>query len=281
MSISATPSTLVVRLRRMRRAMVYWLGEKFTRLVTFFFGWMSLVENRPFLKNDEFPFLKMFEDNWETIAAEARAILSNRDEIPAFQEISPDQDKIAKGKNWRTFFLYGFGEKLNKNCSQAPVTTSLLEKVPNIEISWFSILSPGYHIPPHQGVTKGILRAHLGLLIPKEKEACRIRVSDEIRHWEPGKVFVLDDTYEHEVWNDTDEERVILIFDFDRPMRAPGRALLKFFIRIMKFTAFYQEPKKNLATFEDRFEAATRRNNENMERLADAAQEVRDGKVLH
>ena len=82
------------------------------------------------------------------------------------------------------------------------------------------------------------------------------------------------------MWNDTEEERVILIFDFDRPMRAPGRALLRFFIWAMKFTAFYQEPKKNLANFEDRFEAATRRNNENMEKLADAAQAAR-GRGMH
>ena len=33
----------------------------------------------------------------------------------------------------------------------------------------------------------------------------------------PGEVFVFDDTYEHEVWNDTGDERVILLFDFDRP----------------------------------------------------------------
>jgi ornithine lipid ester-linked acyl 2-hydroxylase len=88
--------------------------------------------------------------------------------------------------------------------------------------------------------------------------------------WKPGEIFVLDDTYEHEVWNDTKDERVILIFDFDRPMRWAGRSLLHFFIWVMKFTAFYQEPKKNMMTFEQRFEAATRRNNENLEKLADA-----------
>jgi aspartyl/asparaginyl beta-hydroxylase (cupin superfamily) len=272
---------LTGRYRAWRRKAVYDFGERFTRVVTGFFARQSLVADRPFQNNDDFAFLDMFTANWEQIRDEVREILKNREDIPAFQEVSPDQHLIAKGKNWRTFFLYGFGEQLKKNCAQAPFTTSLLEKVPNIEISWFSILSPGYHIPPHQGVTKGILRAHLGLIIPKNKEACRIRVDKQIKHWEPGKIFVIDDTFEHEVWNETDEERVILIFDFDRPMRWQGRALLRFFISVMKFTAFYQEPKKNLASFEDRFEAATRRNNENMEKLADAAQSARDGKVLH
>lgn len=263
------------RMREWRRRAIYTAGEKFTRRVTKFFGTQSLVPTTPYIDNKEFPFLQPFTDNWERICEEAREILKNREAIPAFQEVSPDQGGIATGKNWRTFFLYGFGEKLPKNCAQAPFTTSLLEKVPNIEISWFSILAPGYHIPPHQGVTKGILRAHLGLIIPTEQEKCRIRVDQQIKHWKPGEIFVLDDTYEHEVWNDTPDERVILIFDFDRPMKWRGRALLKFFIRAMKFTAFYQEPKKNLASFEDRFEAATRRNNENMEKLADAAEAAR------
>lgn len=275
-----TASTLSQRYRAWRRNAVYTTGEKLTRVLERFFSKQSLVEDKPFLHNESFPFLRTFSDNWERIRDEVQVILKNREEIPAFQEVSPDQKKIATGKNWRTFFLYGFGEKLNKNCAQAPFTASLLEKVPNIEISWFSILSPGYHIPPHQGVSKGILRAHLGLIIPKDQENCRIRVDNEFRVWKPGQIFVLDDTYEHEVWNNTNDERVILIFDFDRPMRWPGRTLLHFLIRVMKFTAFYLEPKKNLADFEDRFEAATRRNNENMEKLADAAQAARD-KTVH
>ena len=63
--------------------------------------------------------------------------------------------------------------------------------------------------------------------------------------------------------------RVILLFDFDRPMKWYGRALNATLLWLMKFTAFYQEPKKNLADFEARFEAATRRADENLEKLSD------------
>ncbi len=52
-------------------------------------------------------------------------------------------------------------------------------------------------------------------------------------------------------------------------MRFWGRVLNSTFVRMMKLTAFYQEPKKNMVAFEDRFEAATRRANENLEKLAD------------
>lgn len=252
-----------------RRKFVKNTGRSLTRALSDFLGRQSTVGNTPVIDNGHFPFLKEFENNWQTILGEARSVLKHREAIPAFHDVSPDQHKISKGKNWRTFILYGFGDRLEKNCDQAPETARLLAAVPNLQTAWFSILSPGYHIRAHRGVTKGILRAHLGLIIPKDAEKCRIRVGDVIKVWRPGEIFVFDDTYEHEVWNDTDEERVILLFDFDRPMRFWGRFVTGMFIRLMKFTAFYQEPKKNMADFEARFEAATKRYNDNLEKLSD------------
>lgn len=229
----------------------------------------SLVPDTPFIDAAHFPFLKEFEDKSDIITEELRGVLEHRDAIPGFEQVSPDQYRIAVAKQWKTFVLFGFGEPLKKNCKSAPVTAELLANVPNIQTAWFSILAPGYHIPAHTGVTKGIIRAHLGLTIPKEREKCRIRVDQEIKAWEAGKVLVLDDTYEHEVWNDTDEERVILLFDFDRPMKMRGRLLNKMLLRALKLTAFYQEPKKNLADFESRFEAATQRADKALESLSD------------
>ena len=75
--------------------------------------------------------------------------------------------------------------------------------------------------------------------------------------------------YKRQVWNDTDEERVILLFDFDRPMKFGGRFLNKAFLNIMKLTAFYQDPKKNLQTAEDRLEAAIRQADANIEAMSD------------
>jgi len=92
-----------------------------------------------------------------------------------------------------------------------------------------------------------------------------------ITAWKEGEIFVFDDTYEHEVWNDTDEERVILLFDFDRPMKFWGRFLNTAFLNIMKLTAFYQDPKKNLQSAEERLEAAIRKADANMEAMSDPA----------
>lgn len=244
-------------------------GKRLTRWMARHQSRVSLVPDAPFLDPALFPALTELRENWETIAEETRGVLKHREAIPGFQDLSPDQYRIATEKNWRTFVLFGFGERLDKNCEKMPRTAAMLERIPNIQIAWLSILAPGYHIPAHRGVTKGIIRTHLGLIIPKDAEKCRIRVGDQVKHWMPGELVVLDDTYEHEVWNDTDEERVVLLLDFDRPMKWSGRLMNKIFLRLIKFSAFYKDPLRNARDYQDRFEAATRRADETIEKMSD------------
>lgn len=256
-------------LKSKRRAFVKRNGKKLVRKIAKFQSRQSKVPDTPHIENSYFDFLSEFTDNWEVIRDEAREVLKFRDAIPGFQEISPDQYRLATEQNWKTFVLFGFGQRLEKNTQLTPKTAALLEKVPNLQTAMFSILAPGYHIPAHKGVTKGILRSHLGLIIPKEREKCRIRVDDVITPWKEGEIFVFDDTFEHEVWNDTDEERVILLFDFDRPMKLGGRILNSTFINLMKLSAYYKDPKKNLEDAEARLEAAIRQNDANLEAMSE------------
>ena len=254
-------------LKNPRRAFVKRNGKKLVRKIAKFQSGQSKVPDTPKISNDHFPFLEAFTENWETIQAEAKEVLKFRDAIPTFHEVSPDQYRLSTENNWKTFVLFGFGQRLEKNAALAPKTSDLLESVPNLQTAMFSILAPGYHIPAHKGVTKGILRSHLGLIIPKDREKCRIRVEDTITPWKEGEIFVFDDTFEHEVWNDTDEERVILLFDFDRPMKFGGRVLNALLLAAMKMTAFYRDPKKNLEASEARLERAIAKRNEMLERF--------------
>ena len=261
--------SLLARLKKKKRFAIKRIGKRIIYGLGHVMARQSLVGNDPVLDNRHFPFLQPLAGNWETIRDEIRGILKHRDAVPVFQEVSRDQRRIATGNSWRTFILYGFGDKAERNCRQAPVTTRLLEQVPGLQTAWFSILAPGYHIPAHRGVSKGILRAHLGLIIPAEREKCRMRVADRICVWKEGEVFVFDDTYEHEVWNDTSEERVILLFDFDCPMGLWGTIVNRCFLRLLKLTAYYQEPKRNMQNFEERFEAAIRRADANLEAMSE------------
>lgn len=236
-----------------RRSLVNKVLYKISIIFRNFFSKQSLVGDKSVLNNIDFSFIPEIEKNWELIYSEMESILRFRKLIPAFHEVSKDQSTISKGNKWQTFGLFGFGNKFMKNCSFAPNTTKLLETIPNLQTAWFSIIPPGYHIPSHTGITKSIIRGHLGLKIPKNKNACYMNVGGSRVHWEQGKILIFDDTYEHAVWNNTNEERIVLLFDFDRPMKSIGRFFHNFSLRVFKKTAYYAEPVRNLKRIENKF----------------------------
>ena len=138
------------------------------------------------------------------------AVLERREDLPNFQDISTDQLELTTDDNWKTYFFFGYGFKSEANCARCPRTTELLERIPGMKTAMFSVLSPGKHISAHRGPYKGVLRYHLGLKIPEPRAGCRLRVGEEVRHWEEGGSLLFDDTFEHEAWNDTDGVRVVL-----------------------------------------------------------------------
>jgi beta-hydroxylase len=245
--------------RAKRRVFVKDHGRRMLQALDRYLGRASLVGDHPFFPADLFPYNQTLEDNWEAIRAELDRLLQHREQIPPFHQISPDQYRISTGDNWRTFILYGFGHRAERSCRQCPATTRILENIPHLKSAWFSILAPRYHIPPHRGVTKGVVRTHLGLIIPQDREACRIRVGDQTRHWEEGKCLVLDDTFEHEVFNETDEQRVVLIIDVERPLPLAARLLNRGILRAVQLTAYVQDARRNMSSWEDRFESAVQR----------------------
>src|SRR5581483_4607720 len=104
------------------------------------------------------------------------------------------QKRISQGQHWKTFVLYGFGVRSERNCTRCPATAAALARVPGLQTAFFSIIAPGYRIPAHQGVTKGILRVHLGLMVPRERERCFMRVGDQRVVWREGECVVFDDS---------------------------------------------------------------------------------------
>jgi len=247
------------RLRQFRRRLTIQYGKHTLRTLDRFLGQQSLIGDTPVFDDLTFPWTAMLEDNWHAIRAELDGVLQTREHIPAFHEISPDQKRISKGDHWKTFVLYGFGRPAERNGRHCPETMRVLAAIPGLQNAWFSILAPGYHIPPHRGVTKGVIRCHLALIVPTPPAQCVIRVGDRICQWEEGKCLLFDDTFEHEVWNNTDQERVVLFLDIERPLRLPGRLLSKTLLQGIQWTAYVKDARKNLATWEDRFESAAQR----------------------
>ena len=189
----------LARLRSLRRRYVKAYGKRLVWALDSFIARQSQVGNSPVFESAMFPWTRLLEMHWQAIRAELDAVLVNPEYIPAFHEVSPDQARISKGHNWKTYVLYGFGTRMENNARRCPDTMRVLAQIPGLQNAWFSILSPGYHIPPHRGVTKAVLRCHLALIVPQHSERCRIRVGDRICHWQSGKCLVFDDTYVHEV----------------------------------------------------------------------------------
>lgn len=230
-----------------RRSLLQRLAKRGIKALNDFQGRHSPIGIAPIFPEPRvFPFTVPLEDAWMQIRAELDEVLKQRERVPAFHQISPDQARISKGDNWKTYTFYVMGHRIDDNCGSCPQTAAVLDRLPGLQNAFFSILAPRYHIPPHCGPSRALLRAHLGLKVPADREHCWIRVHDQYHHWQEGRVVVLDDTYEHEVRNDTDEERVVLFLDFDRPMDLLGSMVNGLLLRSMQATAFVRDPLRNL-----------------------------------
>ncbi|MCP3866973.1 MAG: aspartyl/asparaginyl beta-hydroxylase domain-containing protein [Gammaproteobacteria bacterium] len=238
------------KLRQGRRRWIKKTGRRVLHITDRFIARQSLIGDSPVFNKSVFPWTADFETNWESIRKELDEVLKDTDSLPSFHDISPDQKRISKGDNWKTFIFYGLGHRVDGNCERCPETVKMLERCADLQNAWFSILKPGYRIPPHKGPTNGIVRIHLGLIIPEQRDQCWIRVHDQILHWEEGKCIVFDDSYEHEVQNNTDQRRVVLFFDVIRPMRTPGRLLNRVALALLKKTAYFRDARKNMEQWE-------------------------------
>lgn len=207
---------------------------------------LSKVSNRPVLPKSEFEWAKLLEDNWHHIHAEVSALLANQKDLPNIQDIQPAESLLTTDNKWKTFFLQGFGHKAEKNRELCPVTAKVLDQIPGLLTGFFSILYPGKHIPAHKGIFRGIVRTHLGLVIPGKPGECRMRVDKEFIHWEQGKAVFFDDTFNHEVWNDSDGIRVVLLLDTKRPYSKLGTLVNNFIVNSITNSVYVKDAlKKN------------------------------------
>ena len=81
-----------------------------------------------------------------------------------------------------------------------------------------------------------------------------MQVEDITCRWEEGRLVLFDDRCKHEVWNDTPYERVVLIFDVERPMSWAGRVANRTVLRLMRMSPFVREAHRNQNAWEERVE---------------------------
>ena len=229
------------------------LGERILAPIECFIGRRSLVGDATFFPAELFPWIEHVERNWTTIRDELETVLEDHEALANFQDISKDQVEITDDDRWKTFFLYGYGFEAELGVEMCPRTAALMREIPGMTTAMFSILSPRKHILDHRGPYKGVLRYHLGLIVPEDAQACRIRVGEDVRHWEQGKSLIFDDTFNHEVWNDTDETRVVLFVDVLRPLPSPESTINRLIVKAIGHSPFVLDAKRNQEAWERRF----------------------------
>ena len=141
--------------------------------------------------------------------------------------------RVDPDKDWKVYPLNIMGVKPEAYCARCPRTMALLEGIPGLFEAFFSILEGGKSIPHHEGPYRGYLRYHLGLIVP-EKNPPSIRLKDQVYTWKEGESVLFDDSWDHEVYNQCESDRVVLIVDIRRPMPQPFDGVNRLVQRIMK-----------------------------------------------
>lgn len=198
-----------------------------------------------------FPHLLELDHNFPVIRDELDNALRVRRRLPRYEEVDPRQTLSAgeEGHQWKVFPFYLMGFKPEANRALCPRTSALIDRVPDLFQAMFSILEPRKSVPPHHGPYLGYLRYHLGLKIPAHNPP-RIRVKDVDYTWQEGKGVVLDDSWEHEVFNESDEIRVVLIVDFLRPLPRVPATVNRVVCRRVIPRIYARNVARNLAAFQ-------------------------------
>jgi len=171
-----------------------------------------------------FSWISDYESMCQEILRELEALLPNaggRERVFHTDEL---ERANLRGQDaepaWNGNYFYRYGKRREDNCNACPGTAAALDRLPLIRIrdhgpeALYSIFAPGTHLLPHRGVTNARAVSHLPLIVPED---CALSVGGEAHIWRVGRTVVFDDTFEHEAWNRSNEQRVVLIADIWNP----------------------------------------------------------------
>ena len=164
------------------------------------------------------PWVRQLEAATPAITEEYLALRASN--APSDYEPEAADGGLHEGPvEWHWSTLIDRGKRRDDMWERCPQTAAALQAVPGLcegdmpfAFAFFSTLQPHCRIAAHTAPSNLRVRVHLPLLVP-EPEKCGMRVAGETRHWVPGECLIFDDAFEHEVWNDSAQERAVLLFD--------------------------------------------------------------------
>ncbi|MCH4196241.1 MAG: aspartyl/asparaginyl beta-hydroxylase domain-containing protein [Serratia liquefaciens] len=180
------------------------------------------ISSSPVLDSNRlFPDAQRFTAHWQQIREEALTVAQDLRNIPRFHEIMSEQASISANdaRDWRMFIMQAYGQRIARNLARCPQLAQLIASSPDVLSASLSFLAPGKQVPAHRGPFRGILRGYLVLSMPKRADgepAAVLKVDGREYRLNEGEFMLWDDTFEHEVWNDSDQVRTVLLLDIRR-----------------------------------------------------------------
>ena len=179
-----------------------------------------------FYEREQFDWVAGIEAATDEIRTELENVLTDRSRFEPYlqtdeKHLNRRGTPLADNDDWGAYYICHFGELVAEAAELCPSAVAALAMAPQPDIpgqaatALFSKLRPNTRIPPHHGMVNTRLICHLPLIVPENCGA--LRVGNEQRSWVEGEMLIFDDSMLHEAWNDSDEERVVLLFDIWRP----------------------------------------------------------------
>jgi Aspartyl/Asparaginyl beta-hydroxylase len=153
---------------------------------------------------------------------------------------------LTDGRNWTVFPFYdGHGNLEADNARKCPRIAEFLSSRAGVGrmscMAFFSIMDPQTHVPAHTSPLNVRMRYHLGIEVPEGD--CYLRIHDQKVAWEQGRCIKIDDSYEHEVFQQSDRRRVVLVVDVPHPeLRHEEIEFLQEFLRYTNGVALPPAP---------------------------------------
>jgi beta-hydroxylase len=169
-----------------------------------------------FYDSSTFGFLSPLTDSFEQISKELNELLT-LNTPKSWLKTFPQYVQSEQESAWDVFTFKFFGMNHPYNQALCPTTAALINSIPELISCDFSRMKPNTTIMPHRGYSRMILRGHLPLIVP-QGNACAIQVGNQTEYHQPGKMIIFDDSYEHNAWNHSSEDRIVLMFDIPNPL---------------------------------------------------------------
>ena len=169
-----------------------------------------------FIPVEDFPEMKPLQDHWKIMRDEALALNADG-AIAAATGYNDIGFNSFFRTGWKRFHLYWYGKEMPSAQLHCPKTVALLKSIPSIKAAMFASLPPGATLVRHRDPYAGSLRYHMGLVTPNDP-GCFINVDGERYYWKDGEAVMFDETYIHYAANETDQQRIVLFCDVERPV---------------------------------------------------------------